>query len=116
MKIFKKMKEWEKDLPEEFVGKRQIWCNAERAKKINGYVEEIRKAYAGASSITRNVDSPYYPDSSTYLTLPNYTHMKSKELNDKMGDLFQTSDYVTVNSKPDGSVQFTFIVLNVWEA
>lgn len=114
MNLFKKMEEWEKDLPEEFHGTKQNAENAERAEKIINHVEEIRKGVTGATSIIRNVDCPYYPDSSTYLTLPNYTHMMNQTIQKRIAELFELADIVSINTSSEQNICFIFTVLNIW--
>ena len=116
MRIFKKMKEWEKDMPEEFYGTKQNAENAERAKKIMACAEAVRSSCKNAVCKSRDPYNRYFPDHYTMLSVPNYTNILRKEISRHMAMMFELADIVRISrSEVDNSIRFMFTVLKVWE-
>lgn len=116
MKFFKRGNEFDNVEIPEFYGQKRNEENAERARKVITEAEAIRFACRSASCKTNDPENRYFPDNSTVLVFRNHTHIMSEEIRKHLSNLFSLSDYVTLNTAPDGGVSFTFIVLNVWEA
>lgn len=115
MNLFKKMKEWEKDLPGEFVGTKRNVENTEKAAQLIEYAKLICEKIDGASFRSCPLDNPYFPDHSTVLKLPNYTNIISSEISGNIAKLFDLADIVQMEfGKADNQLRFVFTVRNVW--